>query len=65
MNMNMETNLLTYYIGLEVSDVAGLDPKLQTATIPAATYAVFTTPPAERSQLVDHIQSTWSYIYSE
>ena len=65
MNMNMETNRLTYYIGLEVAGIAGLDPQLQTATIPAATYAVFTTPPAERSQLVDHIQSTWRYIYNE
>lgn len=65
LNVDMETNSLTYHIGVEVSDLEGVDLQLDTATIPAATYAVFTTPPALRSQLAEHIQNTWSYIYNE
>ncbi len=64
-DMSMETNSFNYYIGVEVSDFSGLDPQFQTTEIPAATYAVFTTPPTERSKLSDQIQSTWAYIYNE
>ncbi|NLL49086.1 MAG: AraC family transcriptional regulator [Firmicutes bacterium] len=65
LDMNIETNHFNYYIGLEVSDISGLDPELKTATIPAATYAVFTTPPTEKNSLSPHIQNTWAYIYNE
>jgi AraC family transcriptional regulator len=65
MDMNMETNHFNYYIGVEVTGFQGLDPELGTATIPAATYAVFATPATDRAHLSHHIQSTWAYIYNE
>jgi len=65
MDMDIETSHFNYYIGLEVTDFAGLDPILAKAELPAATYAVFTTPPTDRSSLSDYIQSTWAYIYNE
>lgn len=64
-NMDMETGEFDYVIGLEVPEDAVLPEGLHETTVPAATYAVFTTPPSDGAGLVDSIQNTWSYIYEQ
>ncbi len=65
MDVDMETGEFRYVIGLEVPEDAVLPEGLDTATVPAATYAVFTTPPSDDRGFVDAIQNTWGYIYEE
>ncbi|WP_322922566.1 AraC family transcriptional regulator [Paenibacillus campi] len=56
-----------YVIGVEVDSFAHVPEGLFTTTVPAATYAVFTTPPANRADggFVRAIQGTTTYIYNE
>jgi len=65
MDMDMETGAFNYVIGLEVPEGASVPEGLHTATVPAATYAVFTTPPSDGPGFVSSIQNTWGYIYEE
>ena len=61
---NMETGDLSYVIAAEVTDFAGLPPDLFTAELPAATYAVFTTPADDGAEnIAPAIQGTWEYIF--
>ncbi len=65
MDMDTETGAFNYVIGLEVPEDAAIPGGLNTAAVPAATYAVFTTPPSDHAGFVDSIQNTWRYIYEE
>lgn len=64
-NMDMQTGAFDYIIGLETEDFDRVPDGLDRAEIPAATYAVFTTPPADAAGFVASIQGTWGYIWSE
>ena len=65
MDTDMETGEFNYVIGLEVPEDAALPEGLHTAIVPAATYAVFTTPPSDAPGFVASIQNTWAYIYEQ
>ena len=65
MDMDMETGEFSYVIGLEVADPASIPEQFHKALVPAATYAVFTTPPAEAGGFVASIQGTWAFIYEQ
>ncbi len=56
-----------YVIGVEVENFDRVPDGLFTTTVPASTYAVFTTPPAHRADggFVRAIQGTTSYIFNE
>ena len=57
------TGRFRYCIGLKTSAITEADPNLFTGSVPAGHYAVFTTPPAERSQFSATIQQTWQHIF--
>lgn len=65
MDMDTETGEFNYVIGLEVPDGADLPDGLYTTTVPAATYAIFTTPPSDGEGFKDSIQNYWSFIYEQ
>lgn len=65
MDMDMETGEFSYVIGLEVADPDGVPAQFHKALVPAATYAVFTTPPADQAGFVAAIQGTWGFIYEQ
>ncbi|MEJ8305084.1 GyrI-like domain-containing protein [Saccharibacillus sacchari] len=56
-----------YVIGVEVPDFDNVPDTLHTVTIPASTYAVFTSPKADRANgaFVDAIQRMTAYVYNE
>jgi AraC family transcriptional regulator len=62
----LEEGEFSYVIGVEVADFSGVPEGLFKGEVPAATYAVFTSPPAERegNQLPKSVQGTWDYIYA-
>ncbi len=62
---NPQTGEFVYAIGVEVQDGSEVPAELETFDIPAATYAVFLSPPASRAAFSDSIQSTWQHIYSQ
>ncbi len=55
----------SYVIGMEVADLKGIPAEFFKGEVPAGTWAVFTTPPADRksNEFVKAIQGTWDYIY--
>lgn len=54
----------TYLIGYETDGELDLtDSELISRTLPAATYAVFTTPPVPEEKFSDTIQATWKEIF--
>ncbi len=65
MDMDMATEEFSYVIGLEVADPAAVPEQFHKALVPAATYAVFTTPPSEQEGFVAAIQGTWGFIYEQ
>jgi len=61
---------VTYLLGVIVDDFSKVTPDMMTVEVPAATYAVFTTPSADNSDYVGvpFIQAsrdTWKYIFEE
>ncbi|MCL1795289.1 MAG: AraC family transcriptional regulator [Clostridia bacterium] len=56
---------MTYMIGVEAAPDAIVPETYDVRTIPAATYAVFSTPPTDKENFTTVIQSVWSYIFSE
>ncbi|MBP7402918.1 MAG: AraC family transcriptional regulator [Clostridia bacterium] len=62
---DMETGEFDYVIGLEVTDLSAVPEGYYRYELPACTYAVFTTPPADSDRFSATIQGTWQYIYSE
>lgn len=73
-NPNVELGLCTtlhedgsflYIIGFEVSESTPVPKELTEYTIPATTYAIFTTPPASETEFVASIQQTWDDIFTD
>lgn len=62
---NPETGEFEYVIGVEPKSDAEVPPEYARRTIPAAEYAVFSTPPAKVADFTQTIQGTWNYIYNE
>jgi AraC family transcriptional regulator len=60
-----ENGLLDYVIGLETKDGMDIPKNYYVCTIPEALYAVFSSPPVDRSNFPAEIQGTWKYIYNE
>lgn len=62
-----QSEQFTYVIGVEVAHFDDVPEALYRTTLPAATYAVFTTPPAQRQDggFVKAIQGTTKYIFNE
>jgi len=65
MDSDMESGAFNYVIGLEVPEGAEIPEGLHVANMPAATYAIFTTPPADGPGFASAIQNTWAYVYQE
>lgn len=64
-NTNIETDEFSYILGVEVFDFENALDEMYTLEVPAATYAVFTTPEVEEKDFVDSIKGTWKYILEE
>ncbi len=60
-----EEGAIDYVIGVETLPGAEIPAEFHRCEIPAATYAVFATPPSDRSNFVQNIQGVWQYIYGE
>jgi AraC family transcriptional regulator len=64
---------VTYLLGVIVEDFTKVTPEMMKVTVPAADYAVFTTPPVDTSQntadgdsrFSRSIRDTWKYIFEE
>ncbi len=64
---------VSYLLGVIVEDFSRVTPDMMTAEIPAAEYAVFTTPPvdttgagaAEDALFCRAIRETWRYVFEE
>ncbi|MCD8508589.1 MAG: AraC family transcriptional regulator [Bacillus sp. (in: Bacteria)] len=64
-NTNMETDEFSYVLGVEVTDFDNALAEMYLLEVPAATYAVFTTPPVIDGEFVDSIKGAWKYILEE
>jgi AraC family transcriptional regulator len=62
---NPENGEFVYVIGVEVKDGHDVSKDYHICTIPEALYAVFSSPPADKTNFSSSIQGTWKYIYSE
>jgi len=62
---NSENGEFKYVIGVEVKEGSDIPGGYHVCTIPEALYAVFSTPPCEKANLVAAIQGVWKYIYAE
>jgi AraC family transcriptional regulator len=60
-----ETGEFDYVIGVEVKDDISIPSEYHTCELPAATYAVFSTPPSDASGFVSAIQGAWQYIFND
>lgn len=60
-----ESGALDYVIGVETQAGVEIPAEYHAREIPAATYAVFATPPSDRSNFVQNIQGVWQYVYNE
>ncbi|WMM24777.1 AraC family transcriptional regulator [Tissierella sp. MB52-C2] len=66
-NTNMETDEFSYILGIEVADFDYATDEMCTLEVPAATYAIFTTPSvaSDDDSFVNSIKGTWKYILEE
>ncbi|PWK06664.1 AraC family transcriptional regulator [Tumebacillus permanentifrigoris] len=64
-NFQPETGVLTYVIGFEADSFDNVPEGMVCYTIPEATYAVFTTPPASDAEFGQTIQQAWGQAFSE
>ena len=62
---NPETGEFEYVIGVEIKDECGAPENYHVCTIPEASFAVFSTPPADDAGFVPAIHGTWKFIFSE
>ena len=63
--VNHETGEMDYVIGVEMKDSVNDPEGYHVCTVPEALYAVFSTPPSNKANLVSEIQGLWNYIYNE
>lgn len=64
-NTNMETDQFSYVLGVEVLNFDNALEDMYKLEVPAATYAVFATPPVDEADFVSSIEGTWKYILEE
>ncbi|MFN7253424.1 MAG: effector binding domain-containing protein [Anaerobacillus sp.] len=64
-NTNVDTDEFSYIFGVEVTSFDKATEEMYQLEVPAATYAVFTTPAVEDTNFVESIQGTWKYILEE
>ena len=64
-SLNPETSDFSYIIGVEVETGQDVPEEFYTCTLPSATYAVFSTPPANRTDFSKNIQGAWQYIMND
>jgi len=62
--MDTNTNEFDYIIGVEVENDAEIPTEFNTCQVPAATYAVFSTPPCKEG-FSDQIQGVWQFIFND
>lgn len=60
-----ETGEFDYMIGVEVKEGAAVPDGYRTCELPAATYAVFSTPPSNAADFSRAIQGVWDYVFNE
>ncbi|MCM1989477.1 effector binding domain-containing protein [Oceanirhabdus seepicola] len=64
-NTDMETDEFSYILGVGVDNFDLATDDMYKLELPAATYAVFTTPAVDNNDFVNSIQGTWKYIIEE
>ena len=64
-NINPESDEFSWIMGVAVENYDKVTPELCTLEIPAATYAVFTTPAVDNDDFPNSIAGTWKYILDE
>ena len=64
-NTNIETDEFSYVLGIEVVNFDNALEEMYKLEVPAATYAVFTTPKVNDKDFVSSIKGTWKYILEE
>ena len=64
-NTNIDTDDFSYLLSVEVTDFDLAEDDMYQLEIPAATYAVFTTPPVADEDFVHSIKGTWKYILED
>lgn len=64
-NTNIETDEFSYVLGVEVVNFDNALEEMYKLEVPAATYAVFTTPEVDEKDFVNSIKGTWKYILEE
>jgi Uncharacterized protein conserved in bacteria len=62
---DLENGEFSYIIGVKAKPNSEISDDFYACEIPAATYAVFSTPPCERKDFSRNIQGTWQYIMNE
>lgn len=62
---NPESGEFVYLIGVEPVEGAAIPPTYTACELPAATYAVFSSPPSTDVEFSASIQGTWRYILNE
>ncbi|MDF2557546.1 MAG: AraC family transcriptional regulator [Bacillales bacterium] len=62
---NSNTCEFEYIIGIEPQEGVGIPTEYCTNEIPAATYAVFSSPKSNANNFVSNIQGTWQFIFNE
>jgi len=65
LSMDTDTGEFFYVIGVEVNDGADIPEEFYVCEMPAATYAVFSSPPSNEDDFVKNIQGTWRFIMEE
>lgn len=62
---NIETGEFDYVIGVKAKKGADIPEEYYVCNLPAATYAVFSTPPCTGDTFSSTIQGVWDYIFNE
>jgi len=60
-----ETGAFDYMIGVRVAQDAQIPSGYEVCTLPAAAYAVFSTPPCREEEFAASIQGLWRYAFEE
>ncbi|MBU3188944.1 AraC family transcriptional regulator [Clostridium bowmanii] len=64
-NTNMDTDDFSYLMGVGVDNFDKAIDDMYKLEIPAATYAIFTTPEVQEENFIDSINGTWTYILQQ
>ena len=64
-SVDPETGEFSYFIGLEVKEDVDIPKEFCLWTLPSATYAVFSTPPAKGVDFAKTIKGAWQFIMND